>query len=153
MPKNLGAPINSNYDDSYFILDESQELGYLTSDRKECDLCDGGSCFKIYSVSKERNIFDLSGVVYNSETNEVIPNATITFKDIRSDWEPFVISTDAAGAYSYLLKEGVELFIKVQKNNFASDAGTIITRSLTESKHFERDFFLVPATNVVEANK
>ena len=95
----------------------------------------------------------MSGVVYNSETNEVIPNATITFKDIRSDWEPFVISTDAAGAYSYLLKEGVELFIKVQKNNFASDAGTIITRSLTESKHFERDFFLVPATNVVEANK
>lgn len=147
LPKNLGQPINSNYDDSYFVLDASQQNGFLSSDRKECKACTGGSCYKIYSVTKQANVYDVRGTVYNSETNEVIPNATITFKDIRSDWEPFVITTDSAGAYFYPLKEGVELYMKAQKSNFAGDAGTVITLGLTESKHFEKDFFLAPQTS------
>ena len=144
VPKNLGQPINSNTDDAYFVLDESQQNGFVTSDRKECKSCTGGACYKIYFVSKEKNIYDVKGTVYNSETNQTIPNATITFKDIRSDWEPFVITTDTGGGYFYTLKEGVELYMKAQKNNFAGDAGTVFTIGLTESKHFEKDFFLAP---------
>lgn len=143
-PKNLGLPINSSRDDSYFILDANQLNGYLTSDRKECETCTGGSCNKLYAVSKEKNVYDLKGTVYNSETNAVIPGATITFKDIRSDWEPFSITTDTNGNFFYELKEGVELYMKAQKPNFLGDAGTVFTIGLTESKHFERDFFLSP---------
>lgn len=144
LPKNLGQPINSSNDDTYFVLDASQQNGFVTTDRKECKSCTSGSCYKIYSVTKEQNVYDVRGTVYNSETNEVIPNATITFKDIRSDWEPFAITTDAAGTYFYNLKEGVELYMKAQMPNFAGDAGTVITLGLTESKHFEKDFFLAP---------
>lgn len=144
LPKNLGQPVNSSNDDTYFALDASQQNGFVTTDRKECKSCTSGSCYKIYSVAKEQNVYDVRGTVYNSETNEVIPNATITFKDIRSDWEPFAITTDAAGTYFYNLKEGVELYMKAQKANFAGDAGTVITLGLTESKHFEKDFFLAP---------
>jgi len=144
LPKNLGQPVNSSNDDTYFALDASQQNGFLTTDRKECKSCTSGSCYKIYSVIKEKNVYDVRGTVYNSETNEVIPNATITFKDIRSDWEPFAITTDAAGTYFYELKEGVELYMKAQKTSFAGDAGTVITLGLTESKHFEKDFFLAP---------
>lgn len=144
LPKNLGQPVNSSNDDTYFALDASQQNGFVTTDRKECKSCTSGSCYKIYSVAKEQNVYDVRGTVYNSETNEVIPNATITFKDIRSDWEPFAITTDAAGTYFYNLKEGVELYMKAQMTNFAGDAGTVITLGLTESKHFEKDFFLAP---------
>lgn len=144
LPKNLGQPVNSSNDDTYFVLDASQQNGFVTTDRKECKSCTSGSCYKIYSVAKEQNVYDVRGTVYNSETNEVIPNATITFKDIRSDWEPFAITTDAAGTYFYNLKEGVELYMKAQMPNFAGDAGTVITLGLTESKHFEKDFFLAP---------
>lgn len=144
LPKNLGQPVNSSNDDTYFALDASQQNGFVTTDRKECKSCTSGSCYKIYSVAKEQNVYDVRGTVYNSETNEVIPNATITFKDIRSDWEPFAITTDAAGTYFYNLKEGVELYMKAQKASFAGDAGTVITLGLTESKHFEKDFFLAP---------
>ncbi len=147
LPKNLGQPINSSNDDTYFVLDASQQNGFLTSDRKECKACTSGSCYKMYSVTKEQNVYDVRGTVYNSETNEVIPDATITFKDIRSDWEPFVITTDATGAYFYTLKDGVELYMKAQKNDFAGDAGTVITLGLTESKHFEKDFFLAPLSS------
>jgi OOP family OmpA-OmpF porin len=146
-PRNLGQPINSSKDDKYFILDEGQQHGYFTSDRKECEMCSGGACDKLYAVSKEKNVYDVKGTVYNSETNAVVPNATITFKDIRSDWEPFSITTDTAGNYFYELKEGVELYMKAQKPNFLGDAGTVFTVGLTESKHFERDFFLSPISS------
>ena len=143
-PRNLGMPINSSKDDTYFVLDVSQQNGYLSSDRKECPTCIGSACNKLYAVKKEKNVFDVKGVVYNAETNAPEANATITFKDIRSDWDPFVITTDASGAYFYELKENVELYMKAQKPNFLGDAGTVITQGLTESNHFERDFFISP---------
>lgn len=143
VPKNLGQPINSSYDDTYFILNGSQLSGFVTSDRKECKACTGGgACNKIYSVTKQPNVYDVRGTVYNPETNKGIANATITFKDIRSDWEPFAIHTDSVGNYFYKLKEGVELYMKAQKIGFLGDAGTVFTLGLTESKHFEKDFFL-----------
>lgn len=143
-PKNMGAPINSNRDDYYFILDDIQQNGYLTSDRKDCEACVGGTCNKLYAITKEKNVYDIKGTVYNSETNAPVPNATITFKDIRSDWEPFTITTDSFGNYFYNLKEGVELYMKAQKTNFLGDAGTVFTIGLTESRHYEKDFFLSP---------
>lgn len=143
-PKNIGAPFNSSKDDAYFVLERSQQNGFLTSDRLDCKDCTGGACFKLYSISKDPNVYDLKGTVYNAETNQTIANALLTFKDIRGDKEPFFIITDADGKYFTVLEEGWELYIKAQKNKFFGDAGNISTLGLTESQHFEKDFFLTP---------
>ncbi|MGQ0828246.1 MAG: OmpA family protein [Bacteroidota bacterium] len=150
-PRNLGSPVNSSKDDAYYILERSQQHGFLTSDRKECADCPSGACYRVYSVDKEPNVYNLSGVVYNAETNEVIANALITFKDIRGDKEEFFIITDANGYYSTPLNEGMELYIKAQKNKFFGDAGNISTTGLTESQNFEKDFFLslIPQGEIV----
>lgn len=150
-PRNLGSPVNSSKDDAYYVLERSQQHGFLTSDRKECADCPSGACYRVYSVDKEPNVYDLKGVVYNSETNEVIPNALITFKDIRGDKEEFFIITDAEGKYFTPLNEGMELYIKAQKNKYFGDAGTVSTTGLTESQHFEKDFFLsiIPEGEIV----
>jgi OmpA-OmpF porin, OOP family len=150
-PVNMGSPVNSSKDDAYFVLERSQRHGYLTSDRKDCAECDGGTCYKVYSVDKEPNVYDLSGTVYNSENNQVIANALITFKDIRGDKEPFYLITDSMGHYQLPLEEGWELYIKTQKNKFFGDAGNLSTQGLTESQHFSKDFFLspIPAGDIV----
>ena len=150
-PKNLGQPFNSSKDDAYFVLERSQQHGFVTSDRKECKECSGGACYKIYSIDKEPNVYDLRGTAYNSETNQVMPNALLTFKDIRGDKEPFFLITDSAGTYFTPLDEGLELYIKAQKNKFFGDAGNISTLGLTESQHFVKDFFLspIPAGDIV----
>ncbi|MFL5764649.1 MAG: OmpA family protein [Bacteroidia bacterium] len=150
-PKNLGAPFNSSKDDAYFVLERSQRAGFLTSDRDECKDCTGGSCYKLYAIEKDPLVFDLHGTVYNSENNQVIPNALITFKDIRGDKEPFFLITDSVGSYFTPLDEGMELYIKAQKNKFFGDAGNITTLGLTESAHLEKDFFLslIPQGDIV----
>jgi outer membrane protein OmpA-like peptidoglycan-associated protein/tetratricopeptide (TPR) repeat protein len=143
-PKNLGSPFNSSKEDSYFVLERSQRAGFLTSDREECKDCSGGACLKIYAIEKDPLVFDLKGTVYNSETNQVIANSMITLKDIRGDKEPFFLFTDADGNYFTALDEGMELYLKAQKNKFFGDAGNVTTLGLTESAHLVKDFFLSP---------
>ncbi len=143
-PKNLGAPFNSAKDDSYFVLERSQRAGFLSSDREECKDCNAGACLKIYAIEKEPLVFDLKGTVYNADNNQVISNAMITLKDIRGDKEPFFLFTDADGNYFTQLDEGMELYLKAQKNKFFGDAGNVTTLGLTESAHLVKDFFLSP---------
>lgn len=147
VPKNLEAPFNSSRDDAYFSLDRLQQHGYLSSDRRKCTDCGGdGSnyCYKVYSYTNEPLVFSIHGVVYNSETNEVIPNALLTFKDIRGDAETFYLISDSVGAYDTPLQINQEWYIKAQKNKYFGDATNISTVGLTDSKRFEHDFFLTP---------
>ena len=151
LPKNLGSPFNSSKDDSYFVLERSQRNGFLTSDREDCKDCIGGACLKVYAIEKDPLIYDLKGTVYNAETNQVIANSMITLKDIRGDREPFYLFTDADGNYFTALDEGMELYLKAQKNKFFGDAGNVTTLGLTESAHLIKDFFLssIPSGDIV----
>lgn len=147
-PKNIGKPFNSSKDDAYFIIGKDQKQGFLSSDRMPCDCgeeYEGSSyCYKIYEFGQPEMKFSISGTAFNAETNEIIPNALITFKDIRGKMAPFFITTDDQGNYSRDLEVGWELFLKAQKAKYFGDAANISTAGLTESKHFIQDFFLTP---------
>ncbi len=137
--KNLNAPINSSKDDAYFILDRLQAKGFFASDRKDCP---AGHCYNIYSFENEPIKFDLDGYVYDAQTNEIIPNALVTIKDVHDGDEPFFVVTDEAGYYSTDLKPNMEYFLRAQKNKYFADAYSLATLGKTESEHFEHDFFL-----------
>ncbi len=145
-PNNLEAPFNSSRDDAYFVLDRMQQHGYFSSDREKCTDCGPGSgyCYRAYQFSNEPLVFSIHGHVYNSETNEPISNALLTFKDIRGNVEPFFVITDSAGYYEAELVLNEELYIKAQKNKYFGDATNISTVGLTDSRVFEHDFFLTP---------
>jgi len=146
-PKNLEAPFNSSRDDAYFSMDRIQQHGYFSSDRRRCENCGGeGSnyCYKVYQFTNEPLVFSIHGKVYNIETNEVIPNALVTFKDIRGDSEPLFLITDSLGGYATPLQINQEWYLKAQKNKFFGDATNISTVGLTDSKVFEHDFYLTP---------
>ncbi|MBI3509384.1 MAG: OmpA family protein [Bacteroidetes bacterium] len=146
VPKNLEAPFNSSRDDAYFVLDRTQQHGYFSSDREPCNSCGPGSgyCYRAYSFSNEPLVFSISGHVYDKETGKPIEGALVTFKDIRGNVDPFFAITDTAGYYYADLQLGEELYIKAQKNKYFGDATNISTVGLTDSKHFEHDFYLTP---------
>lgn len=147
-PKNVGKPFNSSKDDAYFIIGKEQKSGYLSSDRATCDCGEEyeGSvfCYKVYNFGQPEMLYTLSGTAFNAETNEIIPNALITFKDIRGKMDPVFITTDEQGNYKRDLEVGWELFMKAQKAKYFGDAANLTTAGLTESKHFIQDFFLTP---------
>jgi OOP family OmpA-OmpF porin len=150
-PKNLGSPINSSKDDAYFVLERNQLSGFLSSDRQECKTCDGGACYKIYSVEKKPNVFQMQGSVYDAERSIPLAGVLLTFKDIHGENEAFTLITDSLGSFTIPVNEGLELYVKAQKNGYFGDANTISTLELTESKAFEKNFFLskIPKDDVV----
>lgn len=146
-PKNMGSYINSKKDDSYFIIDDNLNTGFVSSDRDNClisdtiyDLC--ASCYHIYDVTMPDLEFKLSGYVYDENTNEVIPDAKVEFKDISFQWEHFSIQTDENGYYEHDLVRDLEIFLKATKTDYFADAGLVSTIGETESKSYTQDFFL-----------
>ena len=140
-PINLGLPINSSKDDAYLIWDKKLLKGFFASDRNPCD---NGHCYDIYEVTNEPINIYLSGIAYDAATNDVLPNTTLTFKDIKSEFQPFIIETDSVGFYEKELIHGWEIFIKAQKNSYFADAASINTTTINETTSLTQDFYLNP---------
>jgi OmpA-OmpF porin, OOP family len=141
VPMNLGMPINSSRDDAYMMWDSRLSKGFFSSDREPCS---GGSCYDIYEVVNEPIHIYLSGYSYNKETEEILPNVKLSFKDIRGAFPSYTIVTDSNGFYEKELNYGVELFIKGQKINYFADATSVNTNSITQTTSITRDFYLRP---------
>lgn len=150
-PKNLGTPINSTKDDAYFVLERNQLHGLLSSDREQCSTCSGSACYKVYSIQKKPNLFQLKGTIYNAENNRPIADVVLSFKDMHGDDAPFFVVTDSTGSFNVPIKEGYDFYVKAQKNGYFGDAYTLSTLELTESKEFSQDFFLstIPKGEIV----
>ncbi|MCH2229566.1 MAG: OmpA family protein [Crocinitomicaceae bacterium] len=140
-PINLGFPINSSKDDAYLIWDDFIQTGYFSSDREDCP---NGHCYNIYEVTNEPIQIAIEGYVFDSETDEIIPNSTITFKDIEFKMDPFEIKTDEKGYYHSSLQQNQELFIKATKPKYFADATSIDTKPITITTTLQHDFYLRP---------
>ncbi|MBA2612238.1 MAG: OmpA family protein [Bacteroidetes bacterium] len=138
-PINLNSPINSSKDDAYYVEDRLGGKGFFSSDREDCP---SGHCYDIYSFVNAPIFFNLSGIVFDAETNDPIPSALVTIRDVHDGEEPFFLVTDEKGFYSTPLKPNLEYFLKAQKNKYFGQAASVATKGLTDSKDFEQDFFL-----------
>ncbi|MBA3663728.1 MAG: OmpA family protein [Bacteroidetes bacterium] len=146
-PINMNTPVNSSKDDAYFIMERLGTKGFFASDRVDCP---GGHCYKIFEFLNEPIIFSVEGVVFDNETNEPIPNALVTIRDVHDGEEPFFLVTNEKGEYSTPLKPNLEFFMKAQKNKYFGSAASIATKGLTTSSVIVQDFFLgkIPAGDI-----
>lgn len=55
-PQSLGLPFNSFADDTYYIIDEYNDLGYLVTNRRQAD---GKVCVYIFQPTETRETYDM----------------------------------------------------------------------------------------------
>ncbi|MBD3637097.1 MAG: OmpA family protein [Crocinitomicaceae bacterium] len=148
IPINMGLPINSTQDDAYFVIDDMLRFGYLSSNRTDCTECDStfkelcASCYKIFNVTLPELEFKIRGYVFDMATGEVIPNASIEFKDISYKWEHFTIQADEKGYYEHDLVPNLELFLRGSHKGYFADKAVVFTKGSTESRIYTQDFYL-----------
>ena len=147
VPSNVGRPINSSRDDTYFVWGQDMQTGYLTTDRDNCGECDSANtlnvhCNSIYSVSRPKIVITLSGYVFDNDTDEIIPNATLDIKDVRGERDPITLKADENGYYEKELLVNEEYFFKASKKKYFADAAVTSTLGIVESTSLEQDFFL-----------
>jgi outer membrane protein OmpA-like peptidoglycan-associated protein len=155
-PENLGYPINSSKDDSYFILDANLKNGFLTSNRGDCSECDSiyklcASCDYIYSVTYPDLKFSISGYVYDEATGDAIPGAIVKFTDVTFVQEAFELIADTNGYYEQGIDQNKEIFMKASKKGYFADAAIVSTIGEIESKAYTQDFYLeaIPKGEIV----
>jgi peptidoglycan-associated lipoprotein len=135
--ENLKFPINSSADDFGLILDLTKDEGYLSSNR-----IDGRGSDDIYAAVLMLMNFNLTGIVYNSFTEEPIPDAIITLND--GENEPYGVKTDATGTFVYDMSLDKTYNVTAAKKDFFGDKGTVNTLGLRESEDFALEFYLEP---------
>jgi OmpA-OmpF porin, OOP family len=145
--QNVGQPINSARDDAYFVWGKDMQTGYVTSDRDNCGDCDSSNtlnihCNSIYRVERPQVLVSISGYVYDNDTDEPIPGATVTLKDVRGEMEAILLKADDNGFYSSKLEVNEEYFTKATKKKYFADAGIENTLGIVETINIEHDFFL-----------
>jgi len=116
-PKNIGAPINSTYDDFAFVLDQNQ--GYFASN------CDDQND-QIYAVNQLEPLLkcevNFEGVIIDKRSGQPIPNSDVVFingylKEVGR------VSTDEQGRYKFTDEEcgNVTIIRANQSNYFANE--------------------------------
>ncbi|WP_284652230.1 OmpA family protein [Flavobacterium terrisoli] len=121
VPKNLGAPINSNKDDFAFIVDATDAFGYVSSNRAQ-----GKGDDDIYAFTKvkpECNQF-VSGKVINVKSKMTIDNATVIAYDAFGEKIDQVM-TDAKGYYIIKLPCGKKVKLVATKPNYSREERVI----------------------------
>ncbi len=134
---NLKSPVNSTGDDFGFVLDETKELGYMSSNR-----FGGKGEDDIYSVIAIPLVFTVYGKTINNATGK--PFGAVKLTILGSDGSSQNMVSDATGNYKFTLKKDVNYQLNASKYRFFGDVGEATTYGLKESKEFEVNFKLNP---------
>ncbi len=110
---NLGAPSNSDQDDFGFIINESDRIGYLSSNRGG----DRGSIDDDIYLVKEICSITIQGKVFDEETQDPLPGATVSLLDENNQ----LVSQATAkndGAYSFVGDCGTQYTVRGVKEGY-----------------------------------
>lgn len=113
-----------------------KEEGFLSSRRTG-----GMGKTDIYHFVLPELEFNVSGIIYDKNTNEVIPNVDIQIMN-----DAFVLmdtqTSDENGYYEAELIPENNYIIYYKIKNYEVGKTSVETKTLLESKHFSRDIFL-----------
>ncbi|RIY35735.1 flagellar motor protein MotB [Capnocytophaga canis] len=139
-PINIGMPANSADDDFCFVIDSDKKIGFLTSNRPG-----GKGKDDIYSFY-ERSPLQfycskiMRGVVKNSETNEIIPNAKVLLSSKNMTLLKSETATEQ-GAFSFggdLIRcEEPHFYLKGEKEGFETAEVKVTTTGNDREVYYE----------------
>ena len=148
-PKNLGSPINSNKDDFAYIVDASDNFGYVSSNRGN-----GKGDDDVYYFTKSKPICNqmISGKVSNAKSKLAIADATVKVLDQFGD----VVTeakTDNLGKYKVTVPCSKKFKLVASKPNHSSDEKEVETKNANEDEIKNIDFELSNYDDLIVKDK
>jgi|GEM_PF-125128 len=127
--RNLGAPMNSRFDDFGVILNPESTYGYFVSNRNS-----GKGDDDIYGFKLNKPIaapLVLEGVVTDANTNEILPNTVVVLKD-ENNKEMASTESDELGVYNFGLDPAklMDYKLTATKDSFIDGANQFTTKNL-----------------------
>ncbi|MBK5286530.1 MAG: OmpA family protein, partial [Bacteroidia bacterium] len=133
-PVNMRYPINTSADDFAYITNETNDKGYLTSNREG-----GKGSDDIYQWTLPPLVFTVSGKVYDADTKALLEGADIILTGV-SDGTTVPFKTDKSGVYKFDLKPETDYRVSAAKKDYLNKFVELSTKGLEQSKDFIGDF-------------
>lgn len=142
---NLRVPINSSYHDLYYVLNESGEEAYFSSNREGTMYLDPAKkacCFDIFKVSYDEIIIDLNILVFDALTSNPLEGATVTLiENLTGDTIKVLTNEDANDFYIKVKKEK-EYTLLTEREYYNSESILLSTMGITESTTIDKKIYL-----------
>ena len=110
---NLGYPLNSSKDESYYMASDEENVGFLSSDRG--NTC----CYQLYSF--ETNYYYVGGKVLDAVDDSFLEGVRVTLLDSLGETELASTYTDEMGEYAFVMNKGRDYQVVYQRENFLDD--------------------------------
>lgn len=138
IPKNLGAPINSNKDDFTFVIDKTGSYGYVSSNR-----AGGKGDDDIYSFTKGQPVCNqnISGKTIDHKSKALLADVTIIAYDPYNE----VLAetkTNFDGKYAVTVPCNKAVRLVASKFNYSDDEKKVATTKINEAEITDVDFEL-----------
>ncbi len=151
-PENMGIPVNSSYDDQYFILNPYGYLAYLASKRPHenaifWDDTKDACCFDLYY--QQRDVLVLDVFTFNNEDKSPLPGTVVELIEILPNGDEKLVSKlyNADGNdFFFPLERGKKYKVRGSKEEFSPDMAIIDTRDpkYKDQTRIRQDLFLDP---------
>ena len=147
LPVNIEAPINSSFNDIYYVLNsEGTEAHYSSNRIGSLFLEDSfeACCFDIYRAEIEELFIDLNTLTFNELTRDPLKGARVTIIDPINGDILFESIQPLTNEHKFRLKCGREYIIMAEKDGYQPAETSINTRDCNQEEEIIKKLYLVP---------
>ncbi len=127
---NLGAPINSSYNDVYYTLDEESREAHFSSNRLESNYIDGiveACCYDIYRADIRPSTIHLNALTFEKLKLDSLPGTIVKLIDAPSGRVVDRIENFTGIDHVFALESEREYMILAEKPGYISDSTFVST--------------------------
>lgn len=144
-PIHLGTPINSSYNDIYYVLNETGNEAYFSTNRFKTNYHDNDTepcCYDIYKSSVDNVIIQLNAKTFQRQNMDSVELATVDLFYLESG-DLIKTNTPAMGIdHIFELTSDREYMLIGRKKGYGSDTTRISTVGIYETQVIDRSLFL-----------
>lgn len=150
VPENMEAPINSSFDDVYYVLNKDGTESHFSSNRIGSLYLDESyesCCYDIYKANIEEILVDLNILTFNELTRDPLKGTRVIIIDPLTDEVIFDNINPLGNEHNFSLKYGREYLIVTEKEGFEPNETTI---KINQKEPIEKKIYLKPIDIILE---
>ncbi|MBK7736985.1 MAG: PD40 domain-containing protein [Saprospiraceae bacterium] len=148
IPKNTGVPVNSSFDDVYYVITNLDTIAYLASNRTGTQFLDDASeacCLDLFKINLLPCDINLDAFVYQYYTKKELKNVNISLIDLDRPTAPRItINTEQTNTYRFAILCDKNYKLIATKQGYLPDSISFNTGKPAEFTNITKKLFLKP---------
>ncbi len=142
---NVGAPINSSYNDIYYSLNDEGSEALFSSNRMGAQYIDPlneSCCYDIYKAEIEDLNINLNALTFDANSLDSLSGVTVQLIDAATGEVIAEITNDMGSDHIFQLERGKEYLVVSSKEGYTPDTMSLNTNRIYRSEDITRKIFL-----------